>query len=78
MRDASSLKSPRPAGSEDTWFFENQVFKYEQAAKFLQISVRQLKDLKKNGAIPWVPIGARGVRFQRASLCRYLNEREVS
>ena len=58
-------------------FFENQLVNYKQAAKYLSVSVSYLRRLKANRRIPYVVIGARGVRFRVSSLNRWTNEREI-
>ena len=58
-------------------FFENQLVNYKQAAEYLCVSESYLRKLKARGAISYVSLGSRGVRFRVESLNRWINEREV-
>ncbi|OFZ54732.1 MAG: hypothetical protein A2428_00910 [Bdellovibrionales bacterium RIFOXYC1_FULL_54_43] len=58
-------------------FFENQLFSYKEAARYLSISEVYLRRLKRQGKIPFVRMGRRGVRFRLSSLDSWVEEREV-
>jgi excisionase family DNA binding protein len=51
---------------------------YDQAAQYLGLSVGSLYRLVHEGKIPFVRVGKRGVRFERAALSRWQGEREVA
>lgn len=57
--------------------FENQLFSYKEAARYLRISEPYLRRLKRQGRIAFVPIGSRGVRFRLSSLDKWVEEREI-
>jgi excisionase family DNA binding protein len=57
--------------------FENQLMSYKQAAEFLGMSEAHLRRLKARGEVPYVQIGPKGVRFKCASLCKWIETREV-
>jgi excisionase family DNA binding protein len=56
--------------------FENQLFNYKEAARFLSISEPYLRRLKQRGKIPYVKIG-RGIRFRLSSLNSWVEKREI-
>lgn len=58
-------------------FFENQLLSYKEAARYLRISEPYLRRLKQQGKIPFVEIGARGIRFRLSSLNAWVEEREI-
>jgi excisionase family DNA binding protein len=60
----------------DSQFFDNQLINYEQAARYLSVSVPYLRKLKAKGKIPFVPMG-RGVRFRVKSLNEWAERREI-
>jgi excisionase family DNA binding protein len=68
---ASAANSTRPS-----LFFDNQLINYEQAARYLSVSVPYLRKLKARGKIPFVPMG-RGVRFRVKSLNEWAEKREI-
>jgi excisionase family DNA binding protein len=58
-------------------FFENQLLSYKEAARYLRISEPYLRRLKRQGSVPFVPVGRRGVRFRLSSLSSWVEKREV-
>jgi excisionase family DNA binding protein len=65
------------ANSSSQLFDTNQLFNYQQASRYLGISVSKLKKLKAAGDVPFVPIGD-SIRFRIASLHRWIQRKEVS
>ena len=63
---------------QPTAIFENQLFSYKEAARYLSISETYLRRLKSKGKISFVAIGTRGIRFKVSALTRWVNQREVS
>lgn len=57
--------------------FENQLFSYKEAARYLRISEPYLRRLKQQGKIPFVQISRRGVRFRLSSLSSWVEQREI-
>jgi len=51
---------------------------YKQAANYLGVSLSYLTKLKARGAISYVLIGNRGVRFRVISLNRWIEKREIA
>lgn len=66
-----------PPIAEPLLLFDNQLINYKQTARYLGLSEPYLRRLKRKGKIPFVPIGARGVRFRVASLNLWIEKREI-
>ncbi|WP_413569177.1 helix-turn-helix domain-containing protein [Bdellovibrio sp. HCB117] len=56
--------------------FDNQLFSYKEAARYLRLSEVYLRKLKAKGKIPFVEVG-RGIRFRVSSLNAWIAEREI-
>ena len=65
MTDRNSGHAPLPP----------RLLRPEEAAEFLQISVRSLHRLVKNGEIRTVPIGNRIVRFRLEDLLEFIERK---
>jgi excisionase family DNA binding protein len=52
---------------------ERRLLNYTRAAAYLGISIRSMKELAANGAVPKVPIGSR-VLFDREDLDRLVEQ----
>jgi len=72
-----SGKSKVLTGDKPDSLFENQLLDYKQSARYLSLSESYLRRLKKQGKVPYVLFGSRGVRFRVAALNRWIREREV-
>lgn len=63
--------------SDSQLFDTNQLLKPTQAAAFLGISVRTLRRMREDGEL--IPVFVRSLpRYRRASLIRYIDEREIA
>lgn len=67
------MKKP---SSKKPMLIEN-LLTVKQAAYYLGISERFLRQLKADGEIPFLVIGKRGVRFKISSLDKWIAEREI-
>ena len=72
-----SDKSKVLTGDKPDSLYENQLLDYKQSARYLSLSESYLRRLKKQGKVPYVLFGSRGVRFRVAALNRWIREREV-
>ena len=70
MRDESQ--------NENHLLFDNQLLTYKEAARYLSLSVPYLRRLKRRGEIPFVPFGARSIRFKLSSLNAWVKKREIN
>lgn len=73
----TSIQTPSES-STTTLIFENQLFNYKQAARYLSVSESYLRRLKSHGQIACVLVGSRAVRFRVGSLNRWIEKREMT
>lgn len=57
--------------------FDNQLLTYDQVREYFGICGTELKEAKAAGAIAFVRIGRRGVRFRVSVITRFILEREI-
>ncbi len=74
---SNSTRQERIGANSAPLLFDKKLLNYQEAAKYLGISVPYLKKLKCRGEIPHVPLG-KSIRFNISSLNRIIERKEVS
>lgn len=62
----------------DQTTIEPRLLKTRQAMKYLSVSERKLYSLRKSGAIPTVPVGKRGIRYDTWDLDAWIQKSKDS
>lgn len=75
---SAKLDQPAAVAAEDQWPDRTPLMKVPDAARYLNMSPRQLYRLMAERRIPFVRAGGRAVRFRPAELDAWLDAQQVT